>query len=147
MPLGCTGFMFSCFLFCIHPKHLRILRTTAARNIQEKAISLPQVTTSQFSQSLAEIRNSLEGRWWELHLSNKEMGTIRSKQLDEVVTFTPAGHQYLSTQLFTLFTGIGYTIRVRMHLPLPLGGPETLFLPSGNRSLIQNDLCIHDCQA
>ena len=31
-----------------------------------------------------------------------------------------------------LFTGIGYTIRVRMHLPLSLGGPEMLFFPSGN---------------
>jgi len=97
-PLGCTGCMFSCFLFHIHSELLRTLLTTAASDIQEKAISSPQVTISQFSQSLPETRNSLKSNGWELHLSYREIGTSRSERLDEAVTFTPAGHQDLGTQ-------------------------------------------------
>lgn len=57
-PWGHTGCVFSGFLFHIHHSTLqRTLRTAAASNSQEKAITPPQVIVSQFSQRLPETRN------------------------------------------------------------------------------------------
>lgn len=126
-PSDCTGCIFSCFLSYIHFKLPMILHTKTASNIQKKkAIISPQVTTSQFLQSLPEIRNSQKGNWWELQFVYREVGTSRSKTAGSIYDL-----QNIST--WALSPGAGYTVRVRTHLSP--GSPKMLFLPGGNWSL------------